>query len=248
MKNENISASNTLTPNQVKTQIFASIDAAKKAIASYNRRCGNRLSKETCEDLAMDACILAYEKGQTYDSQRASVRTWLGQIAHNLAHNALAKEQRMVSLDLDRVHDVEEDEEGLTVGIPHLCQEERDQILLEEWETCEEVLGFEARRKSRLQKECYYKALASLGDKDQTLIHMRVERHKGGEEMAKELGMSHGALRVAFSRALKAFKHALEQRHFKDIDEHTSLYFWEDSSSGTDNENAFCDGRSETNG
>ena len=34
MKNENTSASNTLTPNQVKTQVVASIDEAEKAIAS----------------------------------------------------------------------------------------------------------------------------------------------------------------------------------------------------------------------
>lgn len=248
MKNENTSASTPLTLNQVKSQIFASIDAAKLAIAAYNRKCGGRLSKETCEDLAMDACILACEKGQAYDPQRASVRTWLGQIAHNLAYNALAKEQRMVSLDLDRVHNIEENEDGVAVGIPHLCQEERDQLLLEEWETCEDVLGFESRRKSRLQKECYRKALASLRIKDQALIHMRLEQKKGGEEMAVELGMSHGALRVAFSRALKAFRDALEQRHFKDVDEHTALYFWEDDSERPEDENALWEARSATNG
>ena len=247
MKNEKTSASNTLTPNQVKTQIFASIDAAEKAIASYNRRCGNRLSKETCEDLAVDACMQACEKFHTYDPQKASVRTWLGQIAHNLAFNTLSRELKKVSLDFDRVHDVEEDEEG-GAGASHLCQEERDQILLDEWDACEEVLAFEARRKSRLQKECYYKALASLGDKDQVLIYMRVEQHKGGEEMAEELGMTHGALRVAFSRALRAFKQALELRHFKDVDEHTSLYFWEESSARPEDENAFWGGRSEANG
>ena len=113
MKNEKTSASNTLTPNQVKTQIFASIDAAEKAIASYNRRCGNRLSKEICEDLAVDACMQAFEKFHTYDPQKASVRTWLGQIAHNLAFNTLSRELKKVSLDFDRVHDVEEDEEGM---------------------------------------------------------------------------------------------------------------------------------------
>lgn len=195
----------------------------------------------------MDACALACEKVNTYDPQKASVRTWLGKIAHNLAYNTLFKELRMVSLDMDRVHDVEVDEDEGTAS-SRLCQEEREQVLLEEWEACEEVLGFEARRKSRLQKECYYKALASLGDKDQVLIYMRVEQHKGGEEMAEELGISHGALRVAFSRALKAFKQALELLHFRDIDEHTSLYFWEDSSSEDDDENAYWEGRSETNG
>lgn len=224
MKNENTLASTTLTPNQVKAQIFASIDAAEKSIASYNRRCGNRLSKEICEDLAVDACMQACEKLHTYDPQKASVRTWLGQIAHNLAFNTLSREMKKVSLDFDRVHDMEEDEEGGVVTA-RLCQKERDQFLLDEWEACEEVLAFEARRKSRLQKECYYKALASLGDKDQVLIYMRVEQHKGGKEMAEELGMSHGALRVAFSRALRAFKQALELRHFKDVDELTSLYF-----------------------
>ena len=247
MKNENTSASNTLTPDRVKTQIFASIDAAEKAIASYNRRCGNRLSKETCADLAMDACMQACEKSHTYDPQKASVRTWLGQIAHNLAFNTLSREMKIVSLDFDRVHDVEEDEEG-GAGTARLRQDERDQLLLDEWEACEDVLAFEAQRKSRLQKECYYKALASLGDKDQVLIYMRVEQHKGGEEMAEELGMSHGALRVAFSRALSALKQALEQRHFKDVDEHTSLYFWEESSSGPEDDNLFWEGRSETNG
>ena len=247
MKNDNTSASNTLTPNQVKTQIFASIDAAEKAIASYNRRCGNRLSKEICEDLAVDACMQACDKIHTYNPQKASVRTWLGQIAHNLAYNTLSRELRKVLLDFDRIHNVEEDEEG-GVGTAHLCQEERDQLLLNEWEACEEVLAFEARRKNRLQRECFYKALASLGDKDQVLIYMRVEQHKGGEEMAEELGMSHGALRVAFSRALKAFKLALDVRHFKDVDEHTSLYFWEESSSGLEDGNAFWEGRSDTNG
>ena len=132
-----------------------------------------------------------------------------------------------------------EDEDVSRQGIDRLGRSERDQLVIVCWSAHDEVLSFEERRKSRLQKECWQAAFYTLNEKDQLLLYMRWDLKLGGEEMAQELHMTHVALRVALSRAVDRFKAALDARHFQDIDEWTSRYFYEDSCPKLENNEEF---------
>lgn len=241
---------NAITTDQMKHLAGDNLDVMTNAVAAYNHKWGNILSADECKDLVMQAYLNACDSAWTFCPERASLRTWLGKIAHNLAYNAVLRKLRMVRLDQDFDLDTE-DEEQTRSASAQLTRSERDQLLVTQWAISEEALAFEERRKARLQRECWMAAYQALSDTDQLLLYMRYDLKLPEAEMARQLHMTYGALRTALSRSRDRFEAELEARHFKEIDEWTLQYFHQDNDlpywEGDDDE-TFFGGRSEANG
>lgn len=247
--NKNFDSINKLTADQMRLLAAEHYEVFRKAIAFVNGKSGRRLSSDECADLEQDAYLKACDRACTYDPAKGDLVGWLWQIAHNVACDLLKRKKRQVRLMDGNYYDAADDDASRQ-GIDRLSSSERDQLAIVCWSAHDEVLSFEVRRKSRLQKECWQAAFHTLNEKDQLLLYMRWDLKLGGEEMAQELHMEHVALRVALSRAVTRFKAALDARHFQDIDEWTSRYFDKDSPWGQeiDEDETLFGGRSEANG
>lgn len=250
MKKTSSSNPNAMTTDQMKHLASDNLDVMTNAVAAYNRKWGNILSVEECQDLVMQAYLNACNSAWTFRPEIASLRTWLGKIAHNVAYNAVLRKLRMVRLSQDFDLDIEDDDQTGSASA-QLTRSERDQLLVTQWAICEEALAFEERRKARLQRECWIAAYQALSETDQLLLYMRYDLKLPEDEMARQLHMSYGALRTALSRSRDRLEAELEARHFKEIDEWTLLYFHQDNDlpywEGDDDE-TFFGSRSETNG
>ena len=254
MKNENTLASTThnisINRDQMKQLAADNLDAARKSVNAFNRKVRGLLSEEECYDLTMEAYNRACSSAHTFDHEKSSFRTWFSTVAHNVAYNYVQKKLLEVSTDFDSLGNDDPEEEERCESMVWLSDDDRRKIT-DYCKPKDEPMIYEARRKKRLQKECWRDALAALGDREQVLLYMRYDLHMTGEEMAEELGLSHDTLRVALSRAVKSFKIQLEQRHYKEIDEWTWRHFDEDNITDLEDENdvaPFFGGRSETNG
>ena len=254
MKNENTFANSThnssITRDQMKQLAADNLDAAQKAINAFNKRMRGLLSREECYDLTMDAYNRACCSAHTYDPEKSAFRTWFHRIAHNVAHSYIQKKLLEVSTDFDSLGNYDPEDEERCESMVWLSEDDRRKITDYCWPKDKPMIC-EARRKTRLQRECWLNALAALSDREQVLLYMRYNLHMTGEQMAEELELSHNTLRVALSRAVKALKKQLERLHFMDIDEWTWRYFGEDNIpdlEDEDNVTLFLGGRSETNG
>ena len=221
-----------ITTDQMKQLACAYLEDMGKAVRAFNHKWNGILSEDECRDLVMESYLQACRYADTYDPEKGSLKTWLKWIAHNKAYNYVKKIRREVKADLDGCHCTDDNERNLQVGIK-LSVTEREQLVRSGWDYCEEVLVFEVRRKVHLQRECWIAAFQDLSEKDQTLLYMRYDLMLDEEEMARQRGMTHGALRTALSRARDRFLAELTARHFWDIDEWTSQYFHEDGCSET---------------
>lgn len=247
---ENMTNTSTLTTSQMAYLASNNLDVMANAIAAFNRKWGNLLSREECEDLVTEAYINACDAAHTFNPQKGSLRTWLRTIAHNATFNCVKHRQNQVRLNLD-CHQEMEETERTTFPSDRLSRSERDQLLVAQWEVCEDNLAFEERRKARLQRECLDAAFHALSDSDQVLLFMRYGIKLGEDEMARQSGKSYGALRTALSRARDRFESELKARHYEDIDEWSSRYFYRDldfSEKKTKDSESIFGGRSETNG
>lgn len=216
-----------------------------RSIAAYNRKKGYVLSAQECEDLLTEAYLDAVDGAATYNPEKGAIKGWLWRIAHNAAVSYLKKRSLEVRLNEDSQMDSEEDVNPYS----WLSRTEREQVLRVEWESHDDILAFESRRRKRLQKECWYAAFHTLSDKDQLLLYMRYDLELGEEEMARQMGMTYGSLRVALSRALDRFQLQLEARHYQDPAEWTMRHFHDDNLWGPeDDEETFFGSRSEANG
>jgi RNA polymerase sigma factor (sigma-70 family) len=250
MKQENIAnTSKGMTPDQMKYLAAENLDVAEQAIAAYNRKWRGLLSQEECRDLVGITYVKAVESAETFDPEKASIGTWIGRIAHNAAFDYVQKRLREVPTDFDGINACGGEDGAHPGGPSWLTFSDRKMIAGLSQE--EGNLSYEAPRRAKLQKECWRAAYSRLSDKEQVLLYMRYDLHKGGEEMAQELGMTHGALRTALSRAVDAFQEQLQLLHYKEIDEWTWRYFGDEDIVDLDEEDEeefFFGSRSETNG
>ena len=233
MKNGNTLASSihnsSITRDRMKHLAAENLDAAQKSVSAFNRKMRGLLSSEECYDLTMEAYNRACGSAHTFDPEKSTFRTWFSRIAHNVAYNYAQNKLHEVSTDFDSLGNYDPEDEERCESMVWLSEDDRRKITDYCWPKDEPMIC-EIRRKKRLQKECWRNALAALSNREQMLLYMRYCLYMTGEEMAVELGLSHDTLRVALSRAVKALKINLEQRHFMDIDEWTWRYFCEDNS------------------
>lgn len=237
-----------MTQDQMKYLAAENLDVAEQAIAAFNRKWNRLLSQEECRDLVGITYVKAVESAGTFHPERASVRTWIGAIAHNVAYDYVQKRCREVPTDFDSIDTFDTDDEVHTTGPCRLTL--LDRRLLTGWSQDDDTLLFEERRRARLQKECWHAAFSALNDKEQVLLYMRYVLKKNGEQMAEELGLTYGALRTALSRAVDAFEEQLRLLHYKEIDEWTWRYFGDEDIVDLDEEEEddIFGSRSETNG
>ena len=249
MKQKNTAnTSQGITPDQMKYLAAENLDVAEQAIAAYNRKWRGLLSQEECRDLVGITYVKAVESAETFHPEKASIRTWIGAIAHNVAYDYVQKRLREVPTDFNGINACGSEDEAPQGGPSWLTLSDRRMIAQLSQE--EEDLSFEAPRRTKLQKECWQAAYSALSDKEQVLLYMRYDLQKGGEEMARELGMTHGALRTALSRAVDAFEAQLRLLHYKEIDEWTWRYFGDEDIVDLDEEEEeyIFGSRSEANG
>ena len=248
MKKESIANPSTgITSDQMKYLAAKNLDVAEQAVTAFNRKWRGLLSQEECRDLVGITYVKAVESAETFHPERASIRTWIGAIAHNAAYDYVQKKRLEVPTDFDTIDIFDADDRACTESPNWLTLSDRRTIAQLSQE--DDSLTYEDRRRTKLQKECWRAAYSALSEREQVLLYMRYDLHKGGEEMAEELGLTHVALRVALSRAVDAFEAQLKLLHYKDIDDWTWRYFGEDDIADLDEEEEYFFGsRSEANG
>lgn len=129
-------------------------------------------SQDDAEELACQVFLYAYEHFSTYDAEKASLSTWLYVIINSRIKNWYRDHREHADID-ELASVIPDDSEPLDAAL--LLQEERAVVAA---------------------------ALEQLSERDRTIIILRYFKNLPGEEIARRMGMSHGSLRTAISRAL----------------------------------------------
>lgn len=155
----------------------------------YNFIYGQLLNKERTEDLVSDIFIKAMNNYERYDPSKASVRTWLT----NIARNTLIDEYRKASIRNHVSLDVDEEERG-----PDPSYE--DEYTIFEEETEQEV----------------HQLLAMLSEGERELLGMIYFQKMKNEEIGAVLGINAKAVSERHRRLLvKCRKVAADSRLFE---------------------------------
>ena len=139
----------------------------------YNFIYGQILNRERAEDLVSDIFIKAMTHYEQFDPSRASVRTWLT----NIARNALIDEYRKSSI---RNHESYDDEES---GIDPAYEDEYEVFQLEEERQVHQLLEL-------------------LSDKERELLTMIYFQKMKNEEIGQVLGIKAKAVSERHRRLL----------------------------------------------
>lgn len=129
------------------------------------------------EDLTSNVFLKAYNAFDRYDPTKASAKTWLYVIAQNVLKNYYR--DRKVNASVEEYSNT-------------LSETDRDI-------TYEAVLLQESR-------DILAKALNALSDRERLIIIHKYFNDKSSEEIAQELKISSGNVRIIVSRALKKLK------------------------------------------
>ena len=143
----------------------------------YNFVYAQLLHKERSEDLVSDVFIKAYTHYDSFDPSRASVRTWLTNIARNTIIDEYRKKSGKDQVSLD-------DEDS---NIDPMYEDE-----------------YEIFQEDR-EKEVY-KILSKLSDEERELLSMIYFQEMKNDEIAKVLGINAKAVSARHHRLLKKCK------------------------------------------
>ena len=130
-------------------------------------------NRATAEDLAQEAMVSAYRSYDSFDPARSSLATWVFVIARNRLKNYYRDRRETESID---------DKEGFDLPSQETLQEE--------------VLEFEEMR------VVVRRLLDSMEARDRTIVERRFFHDKSAAQIAKELGLTEGNVRVRQKRIL----------------------------------------------
>lgn len=139
------------------------------------------------EDLTQDSFVSAYEKFDSFDPNRASFQTWIFFIAGNKLKNYYRDKKFNINID-DPEQYIEPFEEGF-----------EDEML--EAECLTQMRSYLAD------------ALEELNSTQKSLVILSYFHNKTSKEIALELGMSDGNVRVQLSRAIAKMRVYFEKNN-----------------------------------
>jgi RNA polymerase sigma factor (sigma-70 family) len=151
---------------------------------------------QKAEDISTDSFIVALEKIDKYDKEKAQFSTWLFTIARNLALQDLKIENRSISLD------VEFDDEGTTL-----------KDFIQETESNEAVYDVYSKKADVLKKH-----ILELKEPYKTVIEMREINRMSYKDIADQLGKNLSTIKSQIRNG----RHILmeqSKREFLEIDE-----------------------------
>jgi len=157
--------------------------AIRAAILGYLRVLVRDL--HLAEDLFQETCLVVMKKLETYDRTR-DFDAWVRGIAHNLARNALRKEQHL-----------------------HLVSSPE---LVAAIERTHESAASEETGESAAQLEYLHDCLGHIEPRLRKLLELRYRTGASLRYLARETGRSSGAVQVALSRARHFLLRCVEQR------------------------------------
>lgn len=135
------------------------------------------------EDLTHEIFLSCYRHIEEYDENKASLVTWLYFIASNRLKNYYRDKKMHV--------DIEEYSDILPDGINHITE---NSMFLEE---CREILA---------------DLLEELPDRQRKILIYSYFSDMNSKEIANELGISSGNVRITLMRILEKLKYKMEQR------------------------------------
>jgi RNA polymerase sigma-70 factor (ECF subfamily) len=151
---------------------------------------------QKAEDISTDSFIVALEKIDKYDKEKAQFSTWLFTIARNLALQDLKIENRSISLD------IEFDDEGTTL-----------KDFIQETESNEAVYDIYNKKADVLKKH-----ISELKEPYKTVIEMREINRMSYKDIADQLGKNLSTIKSQIRNG----RHILmdqSKREFLEIDE-----------------------------
>lgn len=151
---------------------------------------------QKAEDISTDSFIVALEKIDKYDKEKAQFSTWLFTIARNLALQDLKIENRSISLD------IEFDDEGTTL-----------KDFIQETESNEAVYDVYSKKADVLKKH-----ISELKEPYKTVIEMREINRMSYKDIADQLGKNLSTIKSQIRNG----RHILmeqSKKEFSEIDE-----------------------------
>jgi RNA polymerase sigma-70 factor (ECF subfamily) len=151
---------------------------------------------QKAEDISTDSFIVALEKIDKYDKEKAQFSTWLFTIARNLALQDLKIENRSISLD------IEFDDEGTTL-----------KDFIQETESNEAVYDVYSKKADVLKKH-----ILELKEPYKTVIEMREINRMSYKDIADQLGKNLSTIKSQIRNG----RHILmeqSKKEFLEIDE-----------------------------
>ena len=152
---------------------------------------------QKAEDISTDAFMIALDKIDRYEKDKAQFSTWLFTIAKNLSLQELKNDKKSISLD------VEYDNEGTTM---------KDFITKDDEDS--ELLHNIVERKAKIMK----KYMGELKEPYKTVIEMREVKKMAYKDIADQLGKNLSTIKSQIRNG----RHILisqTQREFDEIDE-----------------------------
>jgi len=152
---------------------------------------------QKAEDISTDAFMIALDKIDRYEKDKAQFSTWLFTIAKNLSLQELKNDKKSISLD------VEYDNEGTTM---------KDFITKDDEDS--ELLHNIVERKAKIMK----KYMEELKEPYKTVIEMREVKKMAYKDIADQLGKNLSTIKSQIRNG----RHILisqTQREFDEIDE-----------------------------
>ncbi len=129
-------------------------------------------NKENAEDLASEVFLYCYDHYDSYDPEKSSITTWLYMVTNSRLKNFYR--DRRSNEDIDELYNVLPDTDSDMEGAVYLTQ-------------VREVLAH---------------AISTLSETQQKIVIMSYFQNKTSKEIAEELGMSAGNVRITLMRAL----------------------------------------------
>jgi RNA polymerase sigma-70 factor (ECF subfamily) len=151
---------------------------------------------QKAEDISTDSFIVALEKIDKYDKEKAQFSTWLFTIARNLALQDLKIENRSISLD------IEFDDEGTTL-----------KDFIQETESNEAVYDVYSKKADVLKKH-----ILELKEPYKTVIEMREINRMSYKDIADQLGKNLSTIKSQIRNGRQILMEQ-SKKEFEQIDE-----------------------------
>jgi len=148
----------------------------RKKLSSYHE----------AEDLAQEIMTVCFRNFEKYDSEKASLGTWIYVVMNNRLKNYYRDKKDLVSLD--------DEESYLEVAAKEVLEEA---VILEE------------------QIQILMDTIEKLSEREQTIIQYTYFYRMTSAEVAERLHMTAGNVRVVLNRTLKKLKGYLEEQRFE---------------------------------
>ena len=138
------------------------------------------------EDLAQEVMAACYRNFEKFDSEKASLGTWIYVIMNNRLKNYYRDKKQTVSLD--------DEESYLEIAAEEVLEEA---VILEE------------------QRHLLMETIGRLSEREQKIVRYTYFSRMTSTEVAERLQMTAGNVRVVLNRALKKLRMYLEEQGFE---------------------------------